>query len=79
AANNVRPETRVGISILNFSRQRIALVDRQRHDPEHDRGDKTAWRLFNAATALMRGRVAEPPLVTRRLHNLIDGICETAA
>lgn len=55
--------------------QRIAQVAQQWDEPEHDWGDKTAWRLFNAATFALNGRVAENPTVTRDLHNVIDGVC----
>lgn len=44
--------------------------------PPHDWGDETAWRLFNAATYALRGRVAENPASTRTIHTIIDGICE---
>jgi hypothetical protein len=44
--------------------------------PPHDWGGETAWRLFNAATYAMRGRVAESPHMTRTLHSIIDGYCE---
>lgn len=36
-----------------------------------------AWRLFNAATFVLNGRIAENPAVTTRLHKVIDGVCET--
>lgn len=36
-----------------------------------------AWRLFNAATFVLTGKVAENPGVTTRLHRVIDGVCET--
>lgn len=61
--------------ILNV--QRIPEVIRQWEVPEHDWGDKTAWRLFNAATFALAGKVAEKPDLTKRLHQVIDGICET--
>lgn len=44
--------------------------------PPHDWGDPTAWRLFNAATFALNGRVAESPHITALLHNVIDGYCE---
>jgi hypothetical protein len=56
--------------------QRIPEVLRQWDEPEHEEwGDRTAWRLFNAATFALAGRVAENPNVTRQLHNVIDGVC----
>lgn len=56
--------------------QRIAQVERQWQEPECDWGDKTAWRLFNAATFTLNGKVAENPIVTKQLHDIIDGVCE---
>jgi hypothetical protein len=55
--------------------QRIADVLDQWERPEHDWGDKTAWRLFNAATFALAGKVAERPLLTRRLHDVLHGVC----
>jgi hypothetical protein len=45
-------------------------------EPPHDWGPPTAWRLFNAATYALAGRVAENPASTRLLHDVIDGVCE---
>ena len=59
--------------IINVTR--IAEVLRTYEEPPHDWGDKTAWRLFNAATFALNGRVAENPSVTRDLHQVIDGVC----
>ncbi len=56
--------------------QRIAEVHEQWQNPAHDWGDSTAWRLFNAATYALNGRVAENPGVTSTLHKIIDGVCE---
>ena len=58
---------------------RIADVAKQWDEPEHDWGDRTAWRLFNAATFALTGKVAENPHLTRQLHNVIDGVCERIA
>lgn len=69
-------------AILNMFRddvigaQRIPEVLHQWHEPAHDWGEPTAWRLFNAATFTLNGRVAENPSVTQRLHKVIDGVCE---
>ena len=58
--------------------QRIAEVVNQWGKPEfEDWGDRTAWRLFNATTFALNGRVAENPMVTRQLHNVIDSVCQT--
>lgn len=58
--------------------QRIATVAQVFDDPPHDWGEKTAWRLFNAVTFALAGRVAEDPGVTARLHDVIDGVCHPA-
>lgn len=60
--------------IINLTR--IADVLRTYEEPPHDWGGKTPWRLFNAATFVLTGRVAENPAATRRLHDVIDGVCE---
>jgi hypothetical protein len=36
-----------------------------------------AWRLFNAATLMLAGKVAEKPDLTKQLHKVIDAVCET--
>jgi hypothetical protein len=59
--------------------QRIADVVRQWETPEHDWGGKTAWRLFNAATFALEGKVAERPAITKELHQVLDGVCMEAA
>ena len=55
---------------------RIGEVSEQWERPAHDWGDRTAWRLFNATTFALNGRVAENPGVTRELHMVIDGVCQ---
>jgi hypothetical protein len=57
--------------------QRIADVHQQWEEPVFDWGDKTAYRLFNATTYALTGRVAENPASTRKLHAVIDAACET--
>ena len=32
--------------------------------------------LDNAATHVLAGRVAENPVITRQLHQVIDGVCQ---
>jgi hypothetical protein len=46
--------------------------------PPCDWGGETAYRLFNAATFTINGRVMETPGTTAKLHKVIDGICEDA-
>jgi len=55
--------------------QRVPDVVEQWDNPTHDWGDKTPWRLFNAATFALNGRVMEHADVTPRLHKIIDGVC----
>jgi len=56
--------------------QRIADVVNQWENPDYDWGERTAYRLFNAATHALDGRIAENPIVTAKLHKVIDGVCE---
>jgi hypothetical protein len=56
--------------------QRVADVLWAWEHPEQDYGGRTAWRLFNAATYALAGKVAEKPDLTKRLHQVIDGVCE---
>jgi hypothetical protein len=55
--------------------QAIGHVLKAYDEPPHDWGERTAWRLFNAATFALAGRVAEKPSITSELHNVIDGVC----
>lgn len=55
--------------------QRIPDVVEQWERPTHDWGDRTAWRLFNAVTFSLAGRIAENPSLTRKLHTIIDATC----
>jgi hypothetical protein len=59
--------------------QRIADVVEQWERPQHDWGPKTAWRLFNSATFALEGKVAERPDLTKKLHQVIDGVCAPSA
>lgn len=51
---------------------KIADVLAAYENPPHDWGDKSAWRLFNAVTYALEGRVAENPNATRELHQTLD-------
>lgn len=55
--------------------QRIADVLEAYQSPPHDWGERTAWRLFNAVTFSLTGKVAENPSATKQLHDVIDGFC----
>ena len=49
---------------------------RHPHHPEFTQGGKTAWRLFNAFTEVLKGRnLALLPRRTQCLHGLIDSAC----
>jgi hypothetical protein len=56
--------------------QKIADVLEQWERPSHDWGDKTGFRLFNAATLALTGRVSENPRATQDLHKILDLACE---
>jgi hypothetical protein len=57
--------------------QRIADVHREWLEPSLDGfEDYTAWRLFNAVTTALEGRVDERPASTQQLHAVIDSVCE---
>lgn len=56
----------------------IAHVLDAYEQPPHDWGCPSAWRLFNAATFALRGKVAENPANTAKLHKIIDGLCMAA-
>ena len=60
--------------IINVTR--IAEVLNTYEEPPHDWGGKTLWRLFNATTFVLTGKVAENPTTTRQLHDVIDGVCD---
>jgi hypothetical protein len=57
--------------------QAIGHVLKAYDEPPHDWGGRTAWRLFNAATFALAGKVTERPQITSDLHQVIDGVCET--
>lgn len=57
--------------------QAIGHVLKAYEEPPQDWGSKSAWRMFNAATYALAGKVAERPDLTKRLHQVIDGVYET--
>jgi len=71
-------------AVLNMYRQGIINVQRipdvlkEWEEPtfEEFQTERSAWRLFNAATFALTGRVIENANVTPRLHQVIDGVCE---
>lgn len=60
--------------VINVTR--IAEVLDTYEKPPFDWGRETAYRLFNAATFTMNGRIMEAPGTTARLHEVIDDLCE---
>lgn len=56
--------------------QKIADVLKEWEEPCHDWGHKSGWRLFNAATFALTGRVSENPKATADLHKILDLTCE---
>ncbi len=56
--------------------QRIADVCKEWMEPTHVDNKVNAWRLFNAFTYALEGRIAENPSTTQKLHSIIDGVCE---
>ncbi|WP_425417633.1 DUF932 domain-containing protein [Oricola indica] len=62
--------------IINVTR--IADVHREWEEPsfEEFQADHSAWRLFNAATYVLTGKVTEQSQLTPRLHKVIDAVCE---
>lgn len=60
--------------------QRIADVHNEWFEPTFEGfEDYSAWRMFNAVTHALEGRVTENPLATQKLHKIIDGVCERVA
>jgi len=59
--------------IINCTR--IPEVLQQWETPTCDYGPKTAYRLFNGVTWSLKPKVIEQPVLTQRLHELIDGEC----
>ena len=62
--------------VINVTR--IAEVLEAYEKPTYDWGAETAYRLFNAATFALNGRVMESPGTTGKLHKVVDDLCETA-
>jgi hypothetical protein len=60
---------------------RIPDVLHEWEEPSFDefKDERSAWRLFNAATFALTGKVVENPNATPKLHKVIDGVCEHLA
>lgn len=54
---------------------RIADVETAWREPPYDWGTPSAWRMFNAVTFALSGKVMDQPDLTPRLHQVIDGVC----
>jgi hypothetical protein len=60
--------------------QRIPELLREWEEPTHEEwGGWTAWRMFNAATFVLAGKMMDDPDCTPRLFKIIDGVCEHVA
>lgn len=58
--------------VINVTR--IADVLSEWETPSHDWGQKTLWRLFNATTFVLSGKVMEQPQATPKLHKILDDV-----
>ena len=70
-------------AVLNMFRQGIVNIQRvpevlhEWEEPSFEEfNERNAWRLFNAATFALTGRIIENANLTPRLHQVIDGVCE---
>jgi hypothetical protein len=59
---------------------KVPQVLREWRQPRHPefRGGRTAWRLFNAITETLKGRLETLPGRTQALHGLLDAVCGLA-
>ena len=61
--------------VINIQRVPDVLAEWDRPSfPDLD--ERNAWRLFNAVTFALNGKVMEKPTATPTLHRVIDGVCE---
>lgn len=59
-----------------FTTSKIGEVWKEFAEPTFkDFDERTAWRLFNAATFVLNGRVLGEPRNTQIVHEVIDGVC----
>jgi len=73
-------------AILSMYRRRVINVQRIPDVLEHweqpafeeFKERRNAWRLFNAATYALTGRIVDRPNTTPILHEIIDATCEQA-
>lgn len=62
-----------GLGALEISR--LIREWREPRHPEFASGPKTVWRLFNAATEVIKGDLWRLPTRTRCLHTILDEYC----
>lgn len=61
--------------VINVTR--IADVVREFEEPTFEyEGGRSAWRLMNAVTFVLEGKIAEKPSTTGTLHRVLDSVCE---
>ncbi len=53
------------------------LRDREWREPSFEelKAEENAWRLFNAVTFVLNGRIVAEPRNSEVLHRVIDGAC----
>ncbi len=60
----------------NINLTKIDGVMKEWEEPTlNDFKERSAWRLFNAATYALAGKVASDPRLTKGLHQIIDTAC----
>ena len=81
--NTMLTDQQADHAILNMYRegiinlQRIPDVLKEYDEPSFEEfNERNAWRLFNAATFTLSGRIVENPNATPKLHQVIDGLCQ---
>ncbi|MPY73104.1 MAG: hypothetical protein GEU87_02485 [Alphaproteobacteria bacterium] len=58
--------------------QRIPDVLKEWNEPSFEEfAERDAWRLFNATTFALTGRIVDRPEATPKLFKIIDAVCET--
>ena len=82
--NSAIDDDLVDLGIMQLFRKQVIGVQAIAHilkafdEPPHDWGDRTIWRLFNATTFTIAGKVAEAPQLTQGVHTVMDDLAEYA-
>jgi len=82
--NSALDDDMVDMGIMKLYRKKVIGVQaignilNAYETPPHDWGDRTVWRLFNAATLTLAGKVAEDPKLTEGVHEVMDELSELA-